>query len=231
MLAVTCDTCASCDSHPTSQRHAQPGSTPPTHISQGKGCPWLASKETQRQSKVGGHWGGHHDFNVLTQKGAGNLLESGFKAVVWSLVVTAVAGATAVTTKKDLMQCKTCYHWYVIFSHFSHWLISQAFLQLKVNTRQLRLSGVFLAMTGQRGSDGHSPLGCLGLICQGNVLDASVTCFWHWLPHLQSHEKARKFMKKPFPLYDDLMNFAMPSLWQVLGHSGDSGYVTICSQC
>jgi len=69
---------------------------------------------------------------LLTQKGARNLLESGFKAVVWSLVVTAVAGATAVTTKKDLMQCKTCYHWVChLFSHFSHWLISQAFLQLK----------------------------------------------------------------------------------------------------
>src|SRR5882724_13428575 len=64
---------------------------------------------------------------LLTQKGARNSSESGFKAVVWSLVVTAVAPATAVTTKKDLMQCKTCYHRVChLFSHFSHWLTSQA---------------------------------------------------------------------------------------------------------
>jgi len=37
---------------------------------------------------------------LLDPEGARNLVESGFKQWVWSLVVTAVAGATAVTTKK-----------------------------------------------------------------------------------------------------------------------------------
>src|SRR5882724_490303 len=64
---------------------------------------------------------------LLTQKGARNSSELGFKGAVWSLVVTAVAPATAVTTKKDLMQCKTCYHQVChLFSHLSHWLTSQA---------------------------------------------------------------------------------------------------------
>src|SRR5882672_9030363 len=62
---------------------------------------------------------------LLTQKVARKSLESGFKSVVWSLVVHAVAGATMDSTKKDAMQCKTCYHQVCLpFSHFSHWLTS-----------------------------------------------------------------------------------------------------------
>src|SRR5882672_11073419 len=47
---------------------------------------------------------------LLTQKAAGNASESGFKPTVWSLVVEAVAGATMDGSKKDALQCKTCYH-------------------------------------------------------------------------------------------------------------------------
>ena len=47
---------------------------------------------------------------LLTQRVARNSSELGFKVAVWSLVVNAVAGAMIDSTKKDLMQCKTCYH-------------------------------------------------------------------------------------------------------------------------
>jgi len=47
---------------------------------------------------------------LLTQKAAGNASESGFKPTVWSFVVQAVAGATMDGSKKDALQCKTCYH-------------------------------------------------------------------------------------------------------------------------
>jgi len=47
---------------------------------------------------------------LLTQKVASHALESGFKPTVWSFVVQAVAGATMDSSKKDALQCKTCYH-------------------------------------------------------------------------------------------------------------------------
>src|SRR5882672_3840494 len=46
----------------------------------------------------------------LTQKAAGNALESGFKPTVSFCVVLAVAVATMDGSKKDALQCKTCYH-------------------------------------------------------------------------------------------------------------------------
>jgi len=47
---------------------------------------------------------------LLLQKAAGNSSESGFKPAVWPLVVDAVREATSETVKKNLLQCKTCYH-------------------------------------------------------------------------------------------------------------------------
>jgi len=47
---------------------------------------------------------------LLLQKAAGNSLESGFKPMVWPLVVNAVSQATSLAIKKNLQQCKTCYH-------------------------------------------------------------------------------------------------------------------------
>src|SRR5882724_12292863 len=47
---------------------------------------------------------------LLLQKAARNSLESGFKPVVWPLVVDVVSQATSVAIKKNLQQCKTCYH-------------------------------------------------------------------------------------------------------------------------
>src|SRR5882672_3420635 len=47
---------------------------------------------------------------LLTQKAAANVSESGFKPTVWSFVVQAVAGATMDGSKKDALQCETCYH-------------------------------------------------------------------------------------------------------------------------
>jgi len=46
----------------------------------------------------------------LLQKATRNSLESGFKPVVWPLVVDAVRQATSEAIKKNLQQCKTCYH-------------------------------------------------------------------------------------------------------------------------
>jgi len=47
---------------------------------------------------------------LLLQKAAGNSSESGFKLAVWPLVVDAVREATSETVRKNLQQCKTCYH-------------------------------------------------------------------------------------------------------------------------
>ena len=62
-------------------------------------------------------------MTLLTQKVAGNALESGFKPAVWALVVQAVAGATMDGSQKDILQCKTCYHCVSFCSFFSHSLI------------------------------------------------------------------------------------------------------------
>ena len=47
---------------------------------------------------------------LLLQKATGNASESGFKPVVWAVVVHAVGVATAEPVKKTVLQCKTCYH-------------------------------------------------------------------------------------------------------------------------
>jgi len=56
---------------------------------------------------------------LLTQKASGNSSESGIKSSMWTLVVHAVAGATTDSTRKDVMQCKTCYHWVCLLSLIS----------------------------------------------------------------------------------------------------------------
>src|SRR5882724_709559 len=47
---------------------------------------------------------------LLLQKATGNSLKSGFKPMMWPLVVNAVSQATSLAIKKNLQLCKTCYH-------------------------------------------------------------------------------------------------------------------------
>jgi len=47
---------------------------------------------------------------LLKQKVAGNSSESGFKPAVWLLVKFMVSKASSGGGRKDLQQCKTCYH-------------------------------------------------------------------------------------------------------------------------
>jgi len=47
---------------------------------------------------------------LLKQKASGNASESGFKPSVWPLVEFSVSKATVGDVRKNVLQCKTCYH-------------------------------------------------------------------------------------------------------------------------
>src|SRR5882724_6464719 len=62
---------------------------------------------------------------LLEQKATGNVPESGFKPSVWPLVEFSVSKATPGDVRKNVLQCKTCYH---KVSHFFGLLPLHAFL-------------------------------------------------------------------------------------------------------
>jgi len=74
---------------------------------------------------------------LLLQKAMGISSESGFKPAVWPLVVDAVGEATSEGVRKNLMQCKTCYHKVCVqFSLYLH--VSTDCLQLKAEYKIVR---------------------------------------------------------------------------------------------
>jgi len=109
---------------------------------------------------------------LLTRRGR-ELVGIRFQSSGLVLVVTAVAPATAVTTKKDLMQCKTAITGMSSFLSFSHWLTSQALFTAQGEYKAVKTLRV---LAGRRDQMVMAPWP-FGLICQGNVPDASVTCF------------------------------------------------------
>src|SRR5882724_8317195 len=66
---------------------------------------------------------------LLLQKASGNASESGFKPVVWAVVVHAMGIATAEPLKKTLLQSKTCYH-RVSVQYYIYVLLSTEYLQV-----------------------------------------------------------------------------------------------------
>jgi len=121
-------------------------------------------EEMQRQSEVGGRRGGRHDRNAADPEGGRELIGIRFQSSRLVLGGHCSGQATAVTTEtsnavQDMLS-PVCH----LFSHFSHWLTSQALFTAQGRIKNsLRLSGLS-GFGWDEGIRWSRPLGRLGLI-------------------------------------------------------------------
>src|SRR5882724_1009817 len=84
-------------------------SAPNTNLSQD-----ISSHPPKKMCKDKAKWTDTEEAAIITtlleQKAAGNTSESGFKPSVWPLVEFSVSKATVGDVRKNVLQCKTCYH-------------------------------------------------------------------------------------------------------------------------
>src|SRR5882724_12943888 len=183
-----------CDNMPKTQKIStvsqQEG--PPSSIHEEvQGARWVVAEEATMVA------------TLLLQKASGNASESGFKPVVWAVVVHTVGIATAEPLKKTLFQCKTCYH-RVSAQYYIYVLLSADYLQLKAKYKSVQ---TLCRLSGFGWDEGEkmvtAPLQVWDTYLQISQLSSCVS-FQLTTSYVQSHHKAKKFMTKTFPLFDNL---------------------------